>query len=154
MTDATGGAVISGTRGTSTLKILASDTNQAPVQPLAGTNCVGGDGSKLCLLNGRFQVTLTWKDYLGQTGTGHAGAVSDQSGLFWFFDRSNYEVLIKVLDACPTYGGRWVFYSATTNVQLDITVTDTRTGRTKVYHNALGQAAAPVQDSATFAGCN
>jgi hypothetical protein len=35
-----------------------------------------------------------------------------------------------------------------------VTVTDTATGVVKQYVNPLGQAAAPVQDTFTFAGCS
>ena len=63
-------------------------------------------------------------------------------------------MLIKVLNACtfstPRY---WVFYAATTNVQLVVTVTDSQTGKVKVYFNPLNTTAAPVQDVDAFATC-
>jgi hypothetical protein len=77
------------------------------------------------------------------------------SGLFYFFGPANIEMLIKVLNACvPELGNRfWVFYAATTNVELTLTVTDTQTGRVKVYFNPLNQTAVPVQDVNAFATC-
>ena len=44
---------------------------------------------------------------------------------FWFFDPSNAEMLIKVLNACvPVLGNKyWVYYAATTNVELTATGT-------------------------------
>lgn len=44
-------------------------------------------------------------------------------------------------------------FAATTNVELTVTVTDTQTGRFKVYTNPLGKAAAPVQDTNAFDTC-
>jgi hypothetical protein len=38
-------------------------------------------------------------------------------------------------------------------VELIVTVTDTQTGKTKVYFNPLGTAALPVQDTNAFATC-
>ena len=46
-----------------------------------------------------------------------------------------------------------MFYAATTNVEFTVTVTDTQTGAVKQYKNKLGQAAAPVLDTAAFATC-
>lgn len=79
--------------------------------------------------------------------------LSDKTGLFWFFEADNYEMLVKVLDACRDFGHYWVFYSATTNVEFDLTVTDNATGQTHTYHNPLGHPADPVQDVSTFS-CN
>ena len=65
----------------------------------------------------------------------------------------NPEVLIKVLNACiPQLGNKhWVFYSAGTNVEFQIVVTDTRSGAVRSYQNALGNPAPPVQDTSAFA---
>jgi len=71
-------------------------------------------------------------------------------GLFWFFDGANPEVLLKVLDGCALNQHFWVFSSATTNVGFSVTVTDTRSGRSKVYGNRNGTAAAPIQDTGAF----
>ncbi len=86
-------------------------------------------------------------DYEGVSGT------LTCSGLFWFFSANNVEMLIKVLDACRDFDSFWVFFSATTNVAVDVRVTDTLTGQSKLYHNPLGHTAEPVQDTQSFLSC-
>jgi hypothetical protein len=79
---------------------------------------------------------------------------SDDSGLFYFFNADNWEMLIKVLDACqPPFDRFWVFASATTNVEYTITVTDTQEQVVKTYINPLDHPATPIQDTAAFATC-
>lgn len=121
----------------------------APVAP-----CVA-DANTLCLSGGRFRVQVAWKTGTGTTGAASVVPVtSDSSGLLYFFDPNNWEMLIKVLNACglgtPRY---WVFFAATTNVQYTVTVTDTQTGAVKVYFNPLNNSAAAVTDSNAFATC-
>ncbi len=48
-------------------------------------------------------------------GTMVPGA-TNESGLFWFFDDDNWEMLVKVLDGCGTNGHFWVFLAAATDV--------------------------------------
>ncbi len=74
-----------------------------------------------------------------------------EGGLFWFFDASNPEMLLKIIDACALNESFWVFYSATTNVGFSVTVRDSLTGRTRTYVNDYGTAAAPIQDTSAFA---
>ncbi|HEX2642997.1 MAG TPA: Calx-beta domain-containing protein [Thermoanaerobaculia bacterium] len=115
--------------------------------------CVEGPNA-LCLNNDRFEVKVAWKSSADQ-GLGSAVPIpsAPDSGLFYFFNAANIELLIKVLNACPLNERFWVFYAATTNVQLTITVTDTQTGVVKVYFNPLNQTAAPVTDINAFATC-
>ena len=81
------------------------------------------------------------------------GPLSDEAGLFWFFNKSNYEALLKVLDGCALNDHYWVFFAATTNLGLDILITDTATGQQKRYTNPSGQLAQPIGDSTAFGGC-
>jgi plastocyanin len=112
--------------------------------------------TNLCINNGRFKVEIDWRTS-DRTGQGQAVPLpsAPDSGLFYFFGPSNIEMLIKVLNACvPELGNHfWVFFAATTNVEFTTTVTDTQTGRVKVYFNPLNQTAAPVQDVDAFATC-
>jgi plastocyanin len=114
------------------------------------------DATTLCVNNGRFQVRTHWRS---STQSGDATAVAldfaPDSGLFYFFSPTNIEMLVKVLNACvPALGNKyWVFYAATTNVELTVTVIDTQTGKTRVYFNPLGTAAPPQQDTNAFATC-
>jgi hypothetical protein len=47
----------------------------------------------------------------------------------------------------------WVFAGGLTNVQVEITITDTASGTKKTYMNPQGTAFKPIQDTAAFATC-
>ncbi|MEM9554722.1 MAG: hypothetical protein AAGC60_10720 [Acidobacteriota bacterium] len=130
MSNATGGASIDPERGTSILRILSKAARRA------------------------FRIVIDWQDFDGKknTGPGRAVALSDQTGLCWFFDAINFEVLVKMVDACGFSGMRWLFIASTTNVEMTIRVIDQVTGQTETYANPLGQRAEPVIDLAAF-GC-
>jgi len=125
------------------------------------TRVLAGDGSMPAydgrygeVQKGRFRISATWRDFQG--GTGDARFVplgSSDSGVLWFFSPSNFEVMIKVLDACSFNNRFWVFYSAVTSVEFEITVTDTFTGTTRTYQNALGVSAPAVTDTNAFETC-
>ena len=108
-----------------------------------------------CLTDDRFKVRVKWRT---QFGTRNAANVvpfgSDDSGMFYFFNPDNWEMLLKVLDTCDLNPPRfWVFAAATTNVEYTITVTDTQEQQVKTYFNPLGTPAQPIQDTAAFATC-
>ena len=105
----------------------------------------------LCLNGGRFKVEVSWRDFQGDTGDGQAVPLTSDTGYFWFFDSSNVELVIKVLDGRPVNGRWWVFYGALSNVEYAITVTDTITGVSKTYFNPPGELAS-VGDVGAFAG--
>ena len=109
-------------------------------------SCTPSDSS-FCFLDGRFRVTVAWRDTQGAEGVGRkVPGSSDQSGLMWFFTPNNWEVMVKVLDGCPTNEHVWVFLSATTDVEFTLTVTDTVSGAERTYSNASGNNAATVID--------
>jgi plastocyanin len=127
----------------------------ATTAPAPGTACVA-DANTLCLgTGGRFRATVSFAS-AAQSGQGTAVPLvtNPSSGLFYFFDSSNIEMLIKVLNACaPPFNDYWVFFAATTNVQFNVTVLDTQTSKMRVYSNPLNQAALPVQDTSAFLTC-
>jgi hypothetical protein len=116
--------------------------------------CVAGP-NHLCLgAGGRFRVDVAWRDFSGQEGVGSTAACgTPDTGLFWFFDPANWELMVKVLDGCAINGRHWVFLAGTTTVEYTLTVTDTLTGQSAVYHNPLGQAALAVNDTSSLSGC-
>jgi|GEM_PF-1468541 len=87
----------------------------------------------LCL-GGRFTVAVNFLAN-GEAGVGQAEMLTADTGFFYFFSPTNVEVVIKVLDGTSITGFFWVFYGALSNVQYEITVTDTMTGNTKTYFN-------------------
>lgn len=109
----------------------------------------------MCLNDERFKVELDWRRVNNQRGPGEVVQQgSDDSGLFYFFDPDNWEMLIKVIDACNSaFNSFWVFYAATTNVEFTVTVTDTQTGVVNNYFNPLENPALPIQDTSAFATC-
>lgn len=133
--------------GTSVSVSTAIETVDAAADP----DCF--DATTLCLNDDRFKVELTWRDFVGNAGSGVAFPRSDDSGLFFFFDPGNWEMLVKVLDGCNFNGHWWVFAAATTDVEYTLTVTDTVTEESRTYENELGQAAAAVTDTQAFATC-
>ena len=113
-------------------------------------SCVASD-SVMCLGNGRFRVEVDWRDFQNRTGSGNVVPFGSQdSGLFWFFQESNWEMLVKVLDGCSQNGHFWVFGAATTNVEYTLKVTDTETGLTRSYFNPLGTSAPAITDTSAL----
>lgn len=125
--------------------------------PGAAASCVPS-ATRLCLGEGRFQVEIAWRDFAGTTGVGSVVPVGvvggGDSGLFWFFAPDNWEMLVKVLDGCALNGHHWVFAAATTTVEHTLTVTDTLTGETAVYHNPLGRPSTTITDTDALSGCS
>ena len=124
----------------------------APLTDVAAAHSgCGESGASLCLVDGRFEVKVDWS-----TADGRKGAASmvpggtNNSGLFYFFDPNNWEMLIKVLDGCAVNGNHWVYAAAATDLGLDITVTDTATDATWSYAKEPGPPAAAITDSGAF----
>ena len=113
------------------------------------------DAETLCLQDSRYAVAVEWRKSDGTTGAGsvvHAG--TNDSGLFTFFNRENWEILIKVLDGCAVNGHVWVYGASTTDLGYTIRVTDTVTGAVKEYRNEPGQPAPAITDATAFLeGC-
>lgn len=116
------------------------------------TACVAG-GPVLCLSNGRFQLTAKWQTANGNNDSAQGVTLTGDSGYFWFFDPANVELTVKVLDACGVNNRKWVFLSGLTNVKVDLTVTDTKTGTVKTYSNPQGRVFRTILDTNAFATC-
>lgn len=132
--------------GNSAYSNEATASTNAPAGP-----CVA-DAHTLCFNGSRFSVHVDWEIPGGDAGEGTVvPGATDTSGLFWFFDADNWEMLIKVLDGCGATGHHyWVFFAATTNVQFIVTVTDTQTGAVKTYFNPQGTSADAVTDTSAL----
>ena len=111
------------------------------------------DGETLCLRDSRYSVEVEWRTADGQSGAGRVSyAGTNDSGLFYFFNPDNWEVLIKVLDACALNGQVWVFGASTTDLGYRIAVTDTVTGVVREYGNEPGRPATAITDVMAFPG--
>jgi hypothetical protein len=100
----------------------------------------------LCLL-GRFQVQVSWQNG-GFTGAGQTVPLTVETGAFWFFDPSNLELMVQVLDTRAENGYFEVHYGAVSNVDLTVTVTDVRSGAVRTYHNPAGVFGSVADDQA------
>jgi hypothetical protein len=106
--------------------------------------------TELLLQGGRFKLDVTWQvPPQGTSGVGTAVPIAPDTGAFWFFSPSNFEMMVKVLDGRAINGHWWVFLGALTNVQFDLTVTDLGTGAVWTYHNPYGTQPT-VQDTSAF----
>ena len=119
----------------------------AAVPALAQGGCFP-DATHLCLNGARFQAEVTWSVPGLGTGAGQAVPLTDDTGSFWFFDNSNLELMITVLDGRGVNSHFWVFYGGLSDVEYRITVTDTATGVQEIYVNPAGRLASASDVSA------
>ncbi len=146
---------------------LCDPTSGTPVPVSLGAVTAGVDfvlepvdtcfpsSTALCLAGGRFRVEAAWRDFVDATGPGRAVQLTGDTGYFWFFSPGNVELVVKVLDACPlpAFESFWVFAAGLTDVEVELTVTDTVTDEPRTYSSELGVPFAPIQDTAAFATC-
>jgi hypothetical protein len=108
----------------------------------------------LNLNNDRFQVKVDWRDSSTASPTSAIPVRNgEDSGLIWFFDPDNTELLVKVLNNCSVDNHYWVFAAGLTNVEFTLTVTDTQTSAVNTYTNTLGQTFSTITDTSAFATC-
>ena len=110
--------------------------------PAFGQGCLP-DSDTACLLGGRFGVEVQWQtaELAGAAqlmSFGGARAESDQSAFFWFFDNSNFDMGVKMVDACSFNDSFWVFVSGLTNQAFTVTIRDGVTLAERSYSNPLG----------------
>jgi len=118
------------------------------------TNFPCSNSSTSLCLHERFAVSVDWRTSPSNAGVGRlTPLVSDQSGVFWFFNPTNWELMVKVLNGCPLNGHWWVFSAATTNVYYRMKVLDRHAGVQKIYFNYAGPPAAAVTDTSALATC-
>ena len=149
-----GDLTINGTDATDQNDVLAGcDTVVTPAP------CVE-DEDTFCLLNNRFEIQVTFRRFGSEEieqGKTVNEVTADDSGLFYFFGEDNWEMLVKMVDACGTANGAnnhfWLFSAGTTNLEYTLSVTDTQLGCQREFFNPLGQAAQAVIDTRAFATC-
>jgi CSLREA domain-containing protein len=111
------------------------------------------DGETLCLgADGRFQVRAHWITK-GTSGPGRPFPLTSDTGAIWFFGPDNLELILKVLDGCGVNDRFWVFLAGLTDVAVEITVEDTKTGTAKTYTHAGKLPLQPRLDTDAFDTC-
>jgi hypothetical protein len=119
---------------------------------IPGGPCTPSD-TAMCLNNNRYRVDATFRTASAPAAAAHVFKLTADTGYFWFFDSTNVEVVVKVLNGCGVNSRYWVFAAGLTNVEVRLTVTDTLTGASKTYTNPLNQPFPPLQDTSAFATC-
>ena len=124
-------------------------------------NCPGLRPS--CLNNGRFKVRALYGHPVGGLTYAPPGdnLLSDTGVVFWFFDRDNPELLLKVVNGCWLNDHWWVFGSAATDLGYEVAIDDLAEGggTVKYQHNGGGvivgdngysTAAGVINDTSAF----
>ena len=115
------------------------------------------DPDTACLQNDRFEVKISWNNSSGSgngkvMSFGGQRAESAEAAFYYFQSATNFEMGIKVLNACiPAFGNKfWVFVSGLTDQGWDVTIRDTQTGAVKTYSNPRGHLSVTFADTAAF----
>jgi hypothetical protein len=72
----------------------------------------------LSLVDHRFAVTVD------RGGPALAVPLTDESGYFWFFDPTNIELTVKILDGRVVNGHYWVFIASMTDLPYTVKIED------------------------------
>jgi hypothetical protein len=121
-------------------------------------SCAGSSGSctrtatTACLDGGRFQVRVS---YVNSQSSGNGTvmsfngtrAESDESAFLYFTDPSNFEMGLKILNACGFSSHFWVFIGGLTNQGWTVSIVDTSNGNSFSYHNANGHLTSTTADT-------
>jgi hypothetical protein len=110
------------------------------------------DETSVCL-GGRFHVRASYRTTTGESGAAHAAASAGDTALFWFFSPANVELAVKVLDGCPVNDRYWVYATGLTDVEVELEITDSWTGRVWARTNPLRTPFPPMQDVGALATC-
>lgn len=137
------------------IRYLLIENDEPPPPPPDSGSCQRNN-STACLLDGRFQVTVDWQTST-DSGVGQvmyfdgARAESEQSVFMWFFNDKNFEMGIKMVNACaPPFNSFWVFVSGLTNQGFTVRIEDTVTGEVWTHENPLGNLPLTRSDTSAF----
>jgi hypothetical protein len=112
------------------------------------------ESGSMFLASGRFELSATFAAPPGgPAGAATALPLSDDSGLFWFFDDDNFEIVVKVVDVCDELGQYWFYFAGLTNLEVELRVVDTVNGETRTYRNPLGHWLEPVHRAFVVDSC-
>ncbi len=132
---------------------VSSGASRTFLVPVASDPADCSTDSSLCLQQGRFLISATWKKPDGSSGPAHALRLTPDSGYFWFFEPGNVELVVKALDGCSINSRYWFFSGGLTNLDVTISVADTVSGKTTTYSNPQGTAFRPIVDMDSLSSC-
>lgn len=155
-------AVITGLQGGTyayRIESIAANGHLATHEGVFGTvgPCVS-DATTACLVDGRFEVKVDWQQGESSGSAqvmsfGGQRAETDESAFFWFFSASNFEMGLKILDACAINQKFWVFISGLTDQGWTVHIRDSVTGATKTYSNPAGHLTNTTADTSSGLSC-
>ena len=120
-----------------------------PPAPGDSTDCT--PTNVVAVMQGNYEIRMCFETPSGtSTDASNYHLESDTSGLLYFFDRDNVEVLVKVLDGCAINGHRWVFIAPVTDLAFNLTITERSTGRSFEHRNPKSRTARTRADTAAF----
>ena len=138
--------------GAGMLAVVLCLSSVAPALGQTGSEECRPSATDLCLLDGRFRVSVEWwDDHANEfrlpdtpdSGLGTAvelpGDDVSDSGYFWFFEPDDIDLVVKMVDGGEVNGFFWTFYGSTSNVEYWITVTDTSDGTSVQYRKPQGE---------------
>jgi hypothetical protein len=139
--------------------------------PVGGHNAaIGGSGTgfltfpvapgctstatSLCL-GGRFAVSVEWRNGAGVVSDALRvpGVGTPASGLFYFFDPLNWELLAKMANGCGINSRYWVFVSGSTELFYRLEIADVVRGAQRIYFSYPGPNPPAITDTDAFATC-
>ncbi|HSK74880.1 MAG TPA: hypothetical protein VLQ45_00350 [Thermoanaerobaculia bacterium] len=142
------------------IESIAENGHLATQEGVFGTvgPCVS-DPNTACLVDGRFEVKVEWHQAASSGPAqimkfGGQRAETEESAFFWFFSESNFELGLKILDACAINQRFWVFISGLTNQGWTVYIRDTVTGATKTYSNPVGHLTTTTADTTSGLSCS
>ncbi|HEX6203864.1 MAG TPA: putative metal-binding motif-containing protein [Thermoanaerobaculia bacterium] len=160
--DTASGAVVEWTNPPGNLPQTTGDTQAFACggSPAPGA-CVPGDQAA-CLL-GRFRVSGEMKDFesppnahpLRVMALPGGRAETDQAAFFESFQPGNFEIGVKMVDACALPPGDparfyWLFAGGLTSARTDLTIRQVGTGQVVEWTNPAGSLPRSTADTAAF----
>ena len=116
--------------------------------PPPATGCT--PTTTLLQLGDDYKVSMCYRTPDGKVSQARSGVwASGESGLLWFFNRDNAEVLVKVLNGCSHNGYRWVFVAPVTTLEFNLVITAPDGTRWK-HGNVQGATASARADTKAF----
>ena len=108
--------------------------------PSGGTSPDACGGDAVCLQDDRFRVQARFRTDIDEPWRPAQPISSNgDTGMFWFFESGNVELLVKILDGTAVNDHFWLYFGELTDVEYELTVTDTVTGVAHVLANEAGE---------------